>query len=137
MAIFDCDHVPVRSFLQLTAGWFLRDPRLALVQTPHHFFSPDPFERNLGVFRRMPNEGELFYGLVQDGNDLWNAAFFCGSCAVIKREPLLEIGGIRHIVRRSKMLDLLTAGLEALHRREVSQHGECARHLAQGCIQCW
>ncbi|MFM9578088.1 glycosyltransferase family 2 protein, partial [Streptomyces turgidiscabies] len=39
-------------------------------------------------------EGELFYGIVQDGNDLWNASFFCGSCAIIKREPLMEIGGI-------------------------------------------
>lgn len=94
VAIFDCDHVPVRSFLQLTVGWFLRDPRLALVQTPHHFFSPDPFERNLGIFRRRPNEGELFYGLVQDGNDLWNAAFFCGSCAVLRRSALEEVGGV-------------------------------------------
>ncbi|CAI3805869.1 Cellulose synthase catalytic subunit [UDP-forming] [Pseudomonas sp. MM221] len=57
IAIFDCDHVPVRSFLQMTVGWFLKDPKLALVQTPHHFFSPDPFERNLGSFRRRPNEG--------------------------------------------------------------------------------
>lgn len=93
VAIFDCDHVPVRSFLQLTVGWFLRDTKLALVQTPHHFFSPDPFERNLGIFRRQPNEGELFYGLVQDGNDLWNAAFFCGSCAILRRSALDEIGG--------------------------------------------
>ena len=60
---------------------FLRDPKCALVQTPHHFFSPDPFERNLGTFREIPNEGNLFYGLVQSGNDLWNATFFCGSCA--------------------------------------------------------
>src|ERR1019366_5987475 len=29
VAIFDCDHVPTRSFLQVTAGWFLRDARLA------------------------------------------------------------------------------------------------------------
>lgn len=94
IAVFDCDHIPVRSFLQATMGWFLRDPKLALVQTPHHFFSPDPFERNLGLFRTMPNEGELFYGVIQDGNDLWNAAFFCGSCAVLKRAPLLEVGGI-------------------------------------------
>ncbi|MBP9956282.1 MAG: UDP-forming cellulose synthase catalytic subunit [Pseudomonas sp.] len=93
VAIFDCDHVPVRSFLQVTAGWFLRDPKLALVQTPHHFFSPDPFERNLGIFRRRPNEGELFYGLVQDGNDLWNAAFFCGSCALLRRTALESVGG--------------------------------------------
>jgi len=94
IAIFDCDHVPSRSFLQTTMGTFLHDPRCALVQTPHHFFSPDPFERNLNTFRRVPNEGELFYGLVQSGNDLWNATFFCGSCAVIKRAPLEEVGGV-------------------------------------------
>ena len=94
VAIFDCDHIPVRTFLTTTMGWFLRDPKCAMLQTPHHFFSPDPFERNLGTFRRVPNEGNLFYGLIQDGNDLWNATFFCGSCAVLKRRPLQEIGGI-------------------------------------------
>lgn len=94
IAIFDCDHIPTRSFLQVTMGGFLHDHKLALVQTPHHFFSADPFERNLGLFRRIPNEGELFYGLIQDANDLWNAAFFCGSCAVLRRAPLEEVGGI-------------------------------------------
>ena len=94
IAIFDCDHIPTRSFLQLTMGTLVSDPKMALVQTPHHFFSPDPFERNLRVFRRVPNEGELFYGLLQDGNDFWNAAFFCGSCAVIRRSAMQEIGGI-------------------------------------------
>jgi len=94
VAIFDSDHVPARSFLQVALGWFLRDPLLGLVQTPHHFYSPDPFERNLGQFGRVPNEGELFHRLVQDGNDLWNASFFCGSCAVLRRSALDEIGGI-------------------------------------------
>ncbi|MFE8151598.1 UDP-forming cellulose synthase catalytic subunit [Brenneria goodwinii] len=94
VAIFDCDHVPTRSFLQLTMGWFFKDKKLAMLQTPHHFFSPDPFERNLGRFRRTPNEGTLFYGLVQDGNDMWDAAFFCGSCAILRRKALDEIGGI-------------------------------------------
>ena len=94
IAIFDCDHIPTRSFLQVSMGGFMKDPKLALVQTPHHFFSPDPFERNLGLFRRIPNEGELFYGLIQNGNDLWNATFFCGSCAILRRAPLEEIGGI-------------------------------------------
>lgn len=94
IAIFDCDHIPTRSFLQMTAGAMVNDPKLSLVQTPHHFFSPDPFERNLGTFRQVPNEGELFYGLLQDGNDFWNATFFCGSCALLRREALDEIGGI-------------------------------------------
>ncbi|HEY3596887.1 MAG TPA: UDP-forming cellulose synthase catalytic subunit, partial [Paraburkholderia sp.] len=93
-AIFDCDHIPTRSFLQIGLGWFLRDKLLSMLQTPHHFFSADPFEKNLGTFRRVPNEGELFYGLVQDGNDLWNATFFCGSCALLRRSMVEEIGGI-------------------------------------------
>ena len=62
VSIFDCDHVPTRSFLQMTMGWFLKEKALAMMQTPHHFFSPDPFERNLGRFRKTPNEGTLFYG---------------------------------------------------------------------------
>jgi cellulose synthase (UDP-forming) len=94
VSIFDSDHVPTRSFLQVTMGWFLRDPRLAMLQTPHHFYSPDPFERNLGQFRVIPNEGELFYGVVQDGNDFWNSTYFCGSCAVLRRTALDEIGGM-------------------------------------------
>ena len=94
VAIFDCDHVPTRSFLQLTMGAFLGDQKLAMLQTPHFFYSADPIERNLKTFRVVPNEAELFYGLVQNGNDLWNASFFCGSCAVIRRAPLMEVGGI-------------------------------------------
>jgi cellulose synthase (UDP-forming) len=93
LALFDSDHVPNRAFLQLTIGWFLRDPKLSLVQTPHHFYSPDPFERNLRAGTTVPNEGQLFYGLIQDGNDLWNAAFFCGSCAVMRRSAVDSIGG--------------------------------------------
>lgn len=94
VAIFDCDHIPAKTFLKTCVGWFQRDPQCAMLQTPHHFFSPDPFERNLGTFRRVPNEGSLFYGVIQDGNDFWNATFFCGSCAVIRREPLMQVGGI-------------------------------------------
>lgn len=93
ICIFDCDHITTRAFLQATVGLFLKDSRLALVQTPHHFYSPDPFERNLATGRDVPNEGELFYGPVQQGNDYWNAAFFCGSCAVIRRSALEETNG--------------------------------------------
>ncbi|HLI76063.1 MAG TPA: glycosyltransferase family 2 protein, partial [Acidobacteriaceae bacterium] len=94
VAVFDADQVPTRSFLQTTAGWFLRDPKLGMLQTPHHLYSQDPFERNLPDSRDLPNEGELFYGVVQDGNDLWNAAYFCGSCAVMRRAALDDVGGI-------------------------------------------
>lgn len=42
ICVFDCDHVATRVFLQATVGGFLNDPMLALVQTPHYFYSPDP-----------------------------------------------------------------------------------------------
>jgi hypothetical protein len=93
-ATFDCDHVPKQTFLQLTVRWFLRDHKLRMQQTPHHFDSPDPGERNLSQIRIMSNQGEPFYGSGQDGNDSWDAALFCGSCAAQRRTALAEIGGI-------------------------------------------
>ena len=94
VAIFDCDHVPVRSFLQVAMGWLLRDRRLAVVQTPHRFYSPDPYSRNLMTWPSVPSESELFYGVIQPGLDTWNASFFCGSCAVLRRAALEDVGGI-------------------------------------------
>ena len=32
-------------------------PEAGMLQTPHHFFSPDPFERNLGTFRQRAQRG--------------------------------------------------------------------------------
>ncbi|MBD0334717.1 MAG: UDP-forming cellulose synthase catalytic subunit [Cyanobacteria bacterium Co-bin13] len=91
--ILDCDHIPVRGFLQETVGFFY-DTAVALVQTPHWFYNPDPFERNLLTQGQVPVGNELFYKVLQKGNDTWNAAFFCGSAAVVRRKYLLEIGGI-------------------------------------------
>ncbi|CAA0090267.1 Cellulose synthase 1 [Zhongshania aliphaticivorans] len=93
VAVFDCDHVPTCGFLQYTVGGFLKDENLSLLQTPHYFYSPDPFERNLAVGDDVPRESALFYGPVQQGNDFWNATFFCGSCAVIRRTALQDVEG--------------------------------------------
>ena len=94
VAIFDCDHIPASNFLKRALGVLEADPQCALVQTPHHFYSADPMERNLGLPVSVPNEGRLFYGQLQPGNDLWNATMFCGSCAVLRRSALEAVGGI-------------------------------------------
>ncbi len=94
IVIFDCDHVPSKDFLVSTVGWLVRDPRIALVQTPHHFYSPDPFEKNMHLPRAMPIENALFHDFIQRGNDTWNATMFCGSSAVMRRSALNEVGGI-------------------------------------------
>ena len=91
--VLDADHAPARDFLQRTIGHFQRDPRLFLVQTPHFFLNPDPVERNLQTFQRMPSENEMFYVVTQKGLDKWNAAYFCGSGAVLSRRALEETNG--------------------------------------------
>ena len=91
--ILDCDHIPTRNFLQHTVGFF-SNPKVALVQTPHWFYNPDPFERNLLTSGRVPVGNELFYKVLQKGNDYWNAAFFCGSAAVVRKQYIQEVGGI-------------------------------------------
>ena len=93
IAIFDADHAPARDFLRETVGYFADDPKLFLVQTPHFFLNPDPLERNLRTFETMPSENEMFYGIIQRGLDKWNASFFCGSAAVLRRTALNEAGG--------------------------------------------
>ncbi|GAB4373830.1 MAG: UDP-forming cellulose synthase catalytic subunit [Elainellaceae cyanobacterium] len=91
--VLDCDHIPSRQFLQHTVGFFY-NPKVALVQTPHWFYNPDPFERNLLTDGRVPVHNELFYKVIQKGNDFWGAAFFCGSAAVVRKQHVLEVGGI-------------------------------------------
>ncbi|WP_117190986.1 UDP-forming cellulose synthase catalytic subunit [Rhizobium terrae] len=88
VAVFDADHAPARDFLLETVGYFDEDPKLFLVQTPHFFLNPDPVERNLRTFEKMPSENEMFYGIIQRGLDKWDAAFFCGSAAVLNRKAL-------------------------------------------------
>ncbi len=148
VAVFDSDHVPTRSFLQITMGLMVAHPRLAMVQTPHHFYSPDPFERNLNTFRHVPNENELFYGVVQDGNDFWNAAFFCGSCAVLRRTALDEVGGVAtetvtedsHTALRLQKLGWHTAYLKlpqaaGLATANISDHITQRIRWARGMVQ--
>ena len=91
--VLDCDHIPSRQFLKHTVGFFT-NPKVALVQTPHWFYNPDPFERNLLTEGRVPVHNELFYKVIQKGNDFWGAAFFCGSAAVFRKQHVLEVGGI-------------------------------------------
>lgn len=94
IAVLDCDHVPTRDFVTKTLGVMLEDDKRFLVQTPHHFISPDPLERNLSLFERAPAENELFYREIQPGLDVWGASFFCGSAALLRRSALEDIGGL-------------------------------------------
>jgi cellulose synthase (UDP-forming) len=93
VAVFDADHAPRRDFLTRTLGYF-DDARVAFVQTPQDFYNLDSYQhRRRGAGRTVWTEQALFFRIIQRGKDYWNAAFFCGSCAVVRRSALEEIGG--------------------------------------------
>jgi cellulose synthase (UDP-forming) len=94
IAIFDVDHVPAAEFLRDTVGFF-QDHQVAFVQTPHHFYNPDVFQKNLQTEGVLKNEQALFYRVLQSGRDRHNSAFFAGSCGLFRRRVLEEIGGFR------------------------------------------
>lgn len=93
IAIFDCDQAPRRDFLTRTLGYF-NDERVAFVQTPQDFFNLDSYQHRPSDRRPVVwTEQSLFFRVVQRGRDCWNAALFCGNCAVVRRAALDEIGG--------------------------------------------
>ncbi|MEB3287451.1 MAG: PilZ domain-containing protein [Vampirovibrionales bacterium] len=91
--IFDADHVAAKCFLQETVGFFMADSKMGFVQTPQHFFTEDPFQRNLLASRKINNEQDLFFHVIEPGNDYWGAAFFGGSGAIFRRQAINEAGG--------------------------------------------
>jgi cellulose synthase (UDP-forming) len=89
LLILDADQVPDPDILDRTLGWF-RNERVALVQTPQ-WFSNVPENDPLG------SQAPLFYGPIQQGKDGWNAAFFCGSNAILRREALMQLGVVGYV----------------------------------------
>lgn len=90
----DADHVPLPSILDKLLGFF-NDPEIAFVQSPQDFYNTtDSFTHVVNdEGRRLWEENRIFFSLIQPGKDASNAAFFCGSCGVLRRQALEEIGG--------------------------------------------
>ena len=89
MLVLDADHVPLPDALDTLVGYF-DDPRLALVQSPHDFSNHDSVQHyDLGR-----HEQSVFFSAICPGKDRHNAAFWCGSGALIRRSALLEVGGV-------------------------------------------
>lgn len=91
--ILDCDHIPTRDMPRNVVGHF-SNPKVFMVQTPHFMINIDPLRKNLGKEDRLPCESWLFYSAIQKGLDRWNASFFCGSAAFLRRTALAEVGGL-------------------------------------------
>lgn len=89
----DADHVPLPHMIDRLLGFFA-DERVAFVQSPQDFYNTDAFTYDVDEqTRRIWEDQQLFFRVLQPGKDRVNAAFFVGSCALIRRQAIDEIGG--------------------------------------------
>jgi len=93
ICVVDADFVLFREFLGQTLGLMTAEPDAGIVQTPQHFFNPDPMQRNLLAPDCWPDEQRFFFDYVLPGKDAYGAAFCCGTSSVVRRLALDRIGG--------------------------------------------
>jgi len=118
MLILDADQIPVPEILDKTLGWFT-DEQVALVQTPQYFTNVDDADP-------LGSQAPLFYGPIQQGKDGWNAAFFCGSNAVLRREALMQIGIVGYVREVERAVQETVGAAERIlraARRSAGQQG--------------
>ena len=91
IAVLDCDHVPLPTFLTATLGWF-DDDRVALVQGPQAFF-------NTGAFDDDGYSGEqgLFFNVLMPSRQAAGVGpFWCGSTSLLRVSALRRGRRRRH-----------------------------------------
>ncbi|MGY3533184.1 MULTISPECIES: glycosyltransferase family 2 protein [Bradyrhizobium] len=93
VAVLDADFVPHADFIERTLALF-HEPSVALVQTPQHFFNPDPIQHNLGISTAYPDEQRHFFDNVEPARDAWGIAICCGTSSVMRVQALEQIGWI-------------------------------------------
>ncbi len=124
LLILDADQVPHPDILDKTLGYFADDPQVALVQTPQWFVNVDDADP-------LGSQAPLFYGPIQQGKDGWNAAFFCGSNAILRRDALMQLGIVGYV---RSVEETLAASLKAAARqlrRAAAQRAIPARVAAE------
>ncbi len=93
IVVLDADHVPSPDLVDDLIGFFA-DPKVAIVQAAQDFYNLDSFQHQTNwTARHAWQQQELFFGVIQPGKDALNAAYYCGSPAMLRRAALQEVGG--------------------------------------------
>jgi cellulose synthase (UDP-forming) len=114
LLILDADQVPRPEILDRVLSYF-RDPDVALVQTPQWFYNTPPGDP-------FGSQAPLFYGPIQQGKDGWNAAFFCGSNAVVRREALMRLGITEYVRELARRVRRALDTADVLLRQAAKRH---------------
>lgn len=114
IAIFDADFIPQSDFLMKLLGYFT-NPRIAFVQTPQCYYNLSSFQHSfhervgknkLSGHQAIRHEQQTFFDQILPGRNHWNAAFWIGTNAILRREAIESIGGF---ATDSVIEDMLTS----------------------------
>lgn len=92
LVTLDADHVPRPELIERMLG-HMADPRVAVVQGPQAFYNRG-FGHPRSLDDPLRNEQSIFFDVICRGKDRHGAAFWCGCPSVIRREALIEVGGV-------------------------------------------
>jgi cellulose synthase (UDP-forming) len=92
VAILDADFVPQPNFLRHALALF-HEPDVGCVQTPQHFFNPDPLQQGFEAAHRWPDEQRFFFDILLASKDAWGVAFSCGTSSICRLSAIEAIGG--------------------------------------------
>ena len=92
IAILDADFVAQPNFLERVLALF-HDDRVGCVQTPQHFYNPDPLQHGFRAADRWPDEQRFFFDVLLASKDAWGVAFSCGASSVTRLSALEAVGG--------------------------------------------
>ncbi len=136
LVTLDADHVPRPELLERMLG-HMADPGVAVVQAPQAFYN-----RGFGHPRAeddpLRNEQSIFFDVICRGKDRHAAAFWCGCPSVIRREALVEVGGVATdtvVEDAHTSLLLNAAGWRVAYHNEVMALGLAPEEIGAFVVQ--
>ena len=136
LVTLDADHVPRPELLERTLGYF-SDPKVAVVQGPQAFFNRG-FQHPRRSADPLRNDQNLFFDAICPGKDRSNAAFWCGTPAVIRREALVSVGGVATetvVEDAHTSMRLHQAGWATVYHRDILAVGLAPEEVGSFLIQ--
>ena len=93
IAVFDAAFRPEKEFLSRLTGYFHED-KVAVVQTPQFYYNTNSFQHRRFSEDEIYSDQNTFMHLVLPARNNWNAAYWIGTNAILRREAVETIGGI-------------------------------------------
>jgi cellulose synthase/poly-beta-1,6-N-acetylglucosamine synthase-like glycosyltransferase len=132
--VFDADHIPLPSAIDLLIGFF-RDDQVGLIQTPQDYYNTDAFQYfNSKKTGGIWHDQSFFYGLAQPAMDRAGSATCVGTGVLYRRSALLAIGGIPEDTATEDIhtsLRLISHGWKTIFYSKPVAYGIAASNLEE------